>query len=935
MATPYGTQVVQPHQPQIPHQPQHPPNMQQWYDQQHKTGTEEIRSVTPAMNNTRGAYRNGGVPGDPSPAYNRPLAVSTTPGGGANGATTPIEDPRYETRSATPNRYLGAYNSPDNTAMGPKGGPTNQPQTEQHTPSSTGLIRLSLRKPMGIVFEPMYDPNNPSLQRGVRICDLPRTGAAALSRKLEVGDELLSINDKTMSRLTFDEIMDFIIEADPEEVNLLFRRPRKETLQARQGIKKPSQGNTSVVKWVDDDVRHKKKETKGKKESRKSEKKPPRKKDDEDTITSNDEEYRGRSRKKNRSRKSPYESESFLDLLIDTICANPDLACRERRRNDDDYSSDEDGTFASQDDSTYVTYESEDVGKKNRGKGRGNDHDHDRGHSSKRREDSSVDEETEEDTVEEKWKRRRSREKEAARNKSKSSPGKEPKRSKTPENPSKNEERYEDDGTLETLESADRPKSTPEPEIAQPPLGLTPELEPSNVILPQPIHTQAEGGIPAPIKELEYDDRIDHGADVSVMESLGGPSLLIEKQRVAQAAAKITSPSKAVSKEIIASFGKEYPVTFGFTHEQTIQANPLKFYTFVVKGLLEEHEPEKVRLLDKLLAKYKGREDHLVQKLSVRYNKANEDQTPAISEEETPKFTESVQNKENPTTAATVNQTRQMVQKPMEQNFPTEEWPEKETKEPEDGDSVHEEPSHSGSDFSSESIDGTSPAVIAQVSELLNYVYGKTSVPGQIDRVSTIMRAYEGREAVLLELLETKALIKANKEKENTENLPSFLRNSQAMQYMTTEGMSGAANLPPVTPMATQHNVASGTGTVINDDISSMSGVSSPADGQQQQQMIPLVNPATEGENVEISQTAFSDKGPQQEPIEPLPRGKGSSKNLTSSSLDKGDKKKKKGLFGGLFGKKGKKNSNETLRSGSRSRGNRKVKNSRSADVSI
>jgi hypothetical protein len=69
------------------------------------------------------------------------------------------------------------------------------------------------------------------------------------------------------------------------------------------------------------------------------------------------------------------------------------------------------------------------------------------------------------------------------------------------------------------------------------------------------------------------------------------------------------------------------------------------------------------------------------------------------------------------------------------------------------------------------------------ISELLNYVYGKTSVQGQMDRFSTIMRAYEGREAVLLELLETKALIKANKEKENTStadnNLPSFLRNSQ------------------------------------------------------------------------------------------------------------------------------------------------------------
>jgi hypothetical protein len=80
---------------------------------------------------------------------------------------------------------------------------------------------------MGIVFEPMVDPHNPSQQRGVRICDLPRTGAAAMSQKLELGDELLSINDKTMSRLTFDEIMDFIIEADKERVDLLFRRPNR------------------------------------------------------------------------------------------------------------------------------------------------------------------------------------------------------------------------------------------------------------------------------------------------------------------------------------------------------------------------------------------------------------------------------------------------------------------------------------------------------------------------------------------------------------------------------------------------------------------------------------------------------------------------------------------------------------------------------------
>merc|ERR1712113_814570 len=106
----------------------------------------------------------------------------------------------------------------------------------------------------------MYDPNAPSIQRGVRICDLPRTGAAALSRRLEIGDELLSINDKTMSRLTFDEIMDFIIEADPEQVNLLFRRPRKEILAARSAAGKvASNPNSTSVKWIDDEENKKKK----------------------------------------------------------------------------------------------------------------------------------------------------------------------------------------------------------------------------------------------------------------------------------------------------------------------------------------------------------------------------------------------------------------------------------------------------------------------------------------------------------------------------------------------------------------------------------------------------------------------------------------------------------------------------------------------------
>ena len=203
-------------------------------------------------------------------------------------------------------------------------------------------------------------------------------------------------------------------------------------------------------------------------------------------------------------------------------------------------------------------------------------------------------------------------------------------------------------------------------------------------------------------------------------------------------------------------------------------------------------------------------------------------------------------------------------------------------------------------EYSRDSVDGTSPAVIAQVSELLNYVYGKTSVPGQIDRVSTIMRAYEGREAVLLELLETKALIKANKEKENADNLPSFLRNSHMSQAHKNAEELGheQTDLPPVTPMATQPQ----GGTVINDDISSMSGVSSPAT---ERETGGITATAHEIEAAPVVVKEKHDSRPMKEvpKINSTPSMKSGSGRPPVTPGEK-DKKKKKGLFGGLFGKK-------------------------------
>jgi len=768
-------------------------------------------------------------------------------------------------------------------------------------PSSSGLIRLALRKPMGIVFEPMYDPNSPSVQRGVRICDLPRTGAAALSRKLEVGDELLSINDKTMSRLTFDEIMDFIIEADPEQVNLLFRRPRKEVLNARNGNKPPSGG--PGVKWVDDDERKsekKKKEKKEKKSSRRS-----RARDDDETLQTEDDVSYRRNRRARR-RHNPYESESFLDILIDTICANPDSVCRDRRKMGDDetYYSEDDETYASRDDSTYVTYESEPPRRNSRKSRKKNS----------RRDDYSS-QGNDDDTREEKPRSKPSREREREPEVRRPSPMREPKREMAP---IKEKKGYEDDGTLETVDSQERAKAmqmeAPEPEpVPVPPLGLVPNPEPTRGNLPPPQIDEDEQTNPAaPIRAVEFDEDADVGADVSVMESLGGPSLLIEKQRQAQILASKPEVTPPVPRDIADNFGLDYPLDFGFSREQTIQNDPLRFYSYVVKVLLQEHEPEKVRLLDKLLAKYKGREDHLVQKLSVRYNteepaeeQATEPKLDGQGFVEPENFDEAVIKAKG---SAHSMENIETARERMNSFSPTNEWPDKETKEQEPLDEppqIQNEQPEEGSHYSDEDIDGTSPAVIAQVSELLNYVYGKTSVPGQIDRVSTIMRAYEGREAVLLELLETKALIKANREKENAGNLPAFLRNSMnAQREVGEEGMAGG-DMPGVTPMAMEGRPA------INDDMSSMSGVSPPAPPDMQKGVLNSIpSPATQKPKPTSAPTESSAyNGPSAaSPSADKQQVKTRSPTAAAAVPPMDSKKKKKGIFKGLF-KKGKKDS--------------------------
>ena len=734
--------------------------------------------------------------------------------------------------------------------------------------SSTGLIRLTLKKPMGIVFEPMEDPHNPSQQRGVRICDLPRTGSAAMSGQLEIGDELLSINQKTMSRLTFDEIMDFIIEADADSVHLLFRRPKKDL--GRLSAVTDSGKKGSNVKWLDgnndknvtetiepdmeaeedpdqdtiggDTLSSRSPSPPPKKSSKKVKDEPKRVQRDEESTYSNDEtfytettEYTEEEKRRNRRRRNKkHESESFLDMLIDSICAP--IVGESSKGKLDDYS--DDGTYNSGDDETLDTYDDESY--VNARKKKWNER--------RRREKEKQEKNRREKKRNEKKKKSQSGSvnnnnfnenpsSSKSRSKSKSSsldptvledidePTDDPRNNSyheqapppppppPPASFGNNDKKFQIQQPADDLNRKDQSRNgmsnnqhmnslnninNMNPNVANLNMGNM-NIEPKNVFQPNlnpPKNDIGEESFTPdpniPIAELEYDDRVD--ADVSVMDSIGGPSLLLENLRNASKIVKTVSP------EIIQNYGTNYPQELGLTREESIQIDPNKFYRFVVKNLLEMHEPEKVRLIDKLFEKYRGREEHLIHKLNARYSNDEEKtkdpelKSGTVSTEDNGDYDGFKAFGGDFSTSESTKETAQ-----SKTTFDNSGWPSTIGEEPEDeetnaNESHEEEPEDeddevqsvdASEDFSEsdyESIDGTSPEVIAHVSELLNYVYGKTSVPGQIDRVSTIMRAYEGRTSVLLELLETKALLKANADTEDLDELPKSLRDNPGLK---------------------------------------------------------------------------------------------------------------------------------------------------------
>jgi hypothetical protein len=788
-----------------------------------------------------------------------------------------------------------------------------------------------------------------------------------------------------MSRLTFDEIMEFIIEADAERVDLLFRRPAKDKSK-EEPISPGGLGgvgsNSNSVKWIDEssDVRKERKNDArdDRRDVGRRRMDDPSVGDDTYTIESQsqytmdtyEEKYyernhhRSRNRqaveddtggkrrnqkaappKKGKRKQDPIESTSFLDMLIDTLCTSvigrdasgmcgpggktkqeESKKSNAKSKKEEEYNEDDEFTI---DDGTYATFEenqrADDIS--------GADDDgtmytEDDGTLTKIEEESYV------PSVEPPSR--------SVEPRSSHSGDRKESRSALAKAKSKSRDEDEVDEREKYIQKAPSKGESRSSHPQRPAYGQdVPEPLPQIPSRQQQIVEEEESAIASaavPLKELEYDDREDYAADVSVMESLGGPSLLVERARHEYAVSAGAGHAAAHGDNIenldpelaklVEIHGDGFVPDPGYSREETALRDPYKFYEHAVCTLLQENEPEKVRLLSKLMAKYRGRERHLINKLSARYNREGGqgvssdrgDRLRTASGEHLTKPTlsgmekihegsESVEGSSalnDPTRAnlaAIESVKKRMETESSEDNAPRNKqkddgWPPAMSDPWGAGDvkganrkdisseAGHEETSSrsrhtedegsysEGSSYSGDSLDGTSPAIIAQVSELLNYVYGKTSVAGQIDRVSTIMRAYEGREAVLLELLETKALIKANADSSgDSADLPPSLKNSPGLPK-ASDGNDASnsevrrSNVTPETPVS-----------VLSDPTMAKSP-------QSVEYAVPGSSPTSAATNQKSKQVTS-------------PSNATYETSATEKSL-----KKKKGIFGGFFGSK-------------------------------
>jgi len=94
-------------------------------------------------------------------------------------------------------------------------------------------VSVSLSKPMGIVFE-----ENDEEFSGIFALSLKEGGIAETDGTIKPGDQLVAVNDKSVTGLEFDDALGAIVDSDLEKTKLIFFRGSSKQLYGPTGASK-------------------------------------------------------------------------------------------------------------------------------------------------------------------------------------------------------------------------------------------------------------------------------------------------------------------------------------------------------------------------------------------------------------------------------------------------------------------------------------------------------------------------------------------------------------------------------------------------------------------------------------------------------------------------------------------------------------------------
>jgi C-terminal processing protease CtpA/Prc len=104
-------------------------------------------------------------------------------------------------------------------------------------------VTASLVKPMGIVFE-----ENDADVGGIFVLSLSEGGAAATAGNIQAGDQLIAVNDKKVSGMTFDDALGTIVASETPATQLMFFRGKETQFYGPTG---------ASTEWVEEFIANK------------------------------------------------------------------------------------------------------------------------------------------------------------------------------------------------------------------------------------------------------------------------------------------------------------------------------------------------------------------------------------------------------------------------------------------------------------------------------------------------------------------------------------------------------------------------------------------------------------------------------------------------------------------------------------------------------